>query len=248
MAIDHDPLSVMRTIERYLGGELSPEEQQEWEEHYFQCAQCFETLEATAQIREHFREEARVRLREGSRPASRHRVRLRALTLPQWLLPAPAWRPSLAAAAAAIIVAIPATMGWLRVASLRQEVRQLRMPGAASLSYVLDEGVRGVEPAVTIPVDAGRFLLQFNLVGEEREATTRTARIRDASGRVVWAGAGLAGQGPYGTFVISCQSSFFNPGDYELMVDEVRRDDGTVLNSSVFAFRVTGATRQGTGQ
>jgi hypothetical protein len=245
MAIDHDELKMMQTIERYLRGELTPEEEQEWEEHYFQCENCFEALQATAQLAEFFKTDAARQPAECGRAKSRSRPRLTARSIRDWLLPMPARQPALAWATATVLVGILAAAGWMRVATLRHEVRELRMPKTAILSYVLNEGVRGEEPSVKIPIDAGRFLLQFNLLSQQAESTLRTARIKDTYGDVVWTGTDMKGQGRYGTFVIACESSFFTPGDYELHVDEVRSEDGMIASHSVFPFRITETTSPG---
>ncbi|MBN1422924.1 hypothetical protein JXA88_00065 [Candidatus Fermentibacteria bacterium] len=238
MVIDHDDVARLEIIERYLRDELTPEEEQEWEAHYFQCDECFKALEETSQIKRFVKREVAHPTPLPARAASVVRLRVPAKRFHQWLLPVPAWKPILAAAAAAVIVGIPATLGWVRVAALRHEVHALRMPSAGLLTYVAEEGTRGEEPSVVIPKDAGRFLLQFNVVSRAHEETHHRARIIDARGAVAWSGAGLQGHGPYGTFAIACHSSFFTPGDYELHVEEVRPGDGAVMNRFVFLFRI----------
>jgi hypothetical protein len=239
MNIDHDTTDVSGLIERYLRGELSADEEKAWEEHYFQCIECFNALEETAGIAQFIRVEApnRPDWYEGTQP----RLSLvRSLT--SAFKQAPPWQSLLAAAMVLVVVGLPALLGWMKVTSLEREWSVLQRPSVLGRSYVLQEGQRDETPAVSIPQDAGQFLLQFNLLAADEEPTSHSAQIDDSKGQVIWTANNLAGLGPYGTFAVSCHSSFFAPGTYHLRVNEIRAADGAVVNSFLFPFRVSTAS------
>ncbi|MCC6858106.1 MAG: zf-HC2 domain-containing protein [Bryobacterales bacterium] len=49
--MDHDTAIRLRTSERYLLGELSPGERDEFEEHYFECPECADDVRQGAMLR-----------------------------------------------------------------------------------------------------------------------------------------------------------------------------------------------------
>jgi len=102
----------------------------------------------------------------------------------------------------------------------------------------MEETIRGEEPSVVIPVDTGRFLLQFNLLIQEDKTKTLKTSIVSKNGERLWTGTDLQAHGSYGTYVIACHSMFFPQGGYELIVEETRIADGAVLNLFNFPFRV----------
>lgn len=245
MTAYHDETVRLGIIERYLRHELSADEEQEWEEHYFQCEACFRALQETAFIADSVR---RQWMRRGEKPAStptRPRLRVLRSAIRKWVDRDRGWHPALAAAMVLVFVGITVVGSLMWVSRLNRQLDELRMPVGGLVSYVLEEGIRGEEPSVVVPSNVGRFVLQFNLLGGEDEPVTNTARILDRNGILVWQENDLRGQGPYGTFAIVCHRSFFDPGDYTLHVQQVRQGDGKVLSTSTFSFRVDGAATKG---
>src|SRR3981189_748176 len=68
--MDHEQSIDSRAVESYLLGELSPASREEFEQHYFECAECAEEVRVGFQFSQNlqsvFREEARgLRHRSG---------------------------------------------------------------------------------------------------------------------------------------------------------------------------------------
>ena len=60
-------------VERYLLGDLSEAEREAFEEHYFECDECFAELEALGAIRDHLEEEQNRTPRLAMQPRARTR-------------------------------------------------------------------------------------------------------------------------------------------------------------------------------
>ncbi len=67
--MDHHTAAESQSVERYLLGQMSAEERDAFEEHYFTCAECAEDVRAAAQ----FRANARTVLRNPNQPAAAER-------------------------------------------------------------------------------------------------------------------------------------------------------------------------------
>ncbi len=242
LATSHSPDQIQDLIERYLNHELSPEEEQQWEEHYFSCDECFRRLEECAIAVSVVREEAPAVLGLGwqaKREATWKGI-LRFVVQP--VLQPVAMQPALAAALVLVVVGIPAVIGWMRASSLQRRLTQLQLPSVPQASYVLEGAYRGEEQGpvtrVTLPPAGGPFLLSFHVMEVQDRSSVYRAEIVDPSGRTVWTEEQLRPLGRYGTFTLLCQTPFFEPGDYELHVHEVRPTDGTTLKQFVFPFQI----------
>jgi hypothetical protein len=227
--MDHDPGTIELTIDRYLLKEMIPAEELEWEEHYFDCDQCFNELKNMSAVRS-FLTERTGRAAEALEEIPRREgwATIHALTR----------RPTLAAAAVVLIISIPAIVGWIKAGNLQAELEVTRLPALSTGSYLLQEGVREGEVPTLRPPEEGPFLIHFNLLTSMTESSSYRASILDGSREVVWRLDDLRTDDTFGTFTILSRGSFFKPGAYELVVEEVRPDDGAVLNVFTFPFRV----------
>jgi len=73
--MDHESAIRLRVSERYLLGELSPAERDEFEEHYFDCPDCAEEVRQNALLRANVRavfseSKAQLKLAPAAQPAS----------------------------------------------------------------------------------------------------------------------------------------------------------------------------------
>ena len=235
MPVEHGKTDIQDLVERYLRGELSIEEEREWEEHYFQCEECFRILEDTAAVARFVKTEA-PRSPEWYESGSPRKGSFRSLL--EIVSAAPRWQPLLAAAAVLIVIGIPSIMALMRINTLEEEVNRLQSPFVPRQSLILQCGLRGSTPEYTVHTGDGAFLLQFNIPAMSHEKVSHKARISDSDGVTIWSTDTLIGHGTYGTFVISCRASFFPAGEYFLTVDQIRSDDGTPIKTYSFPFRI----------
>jgi hypothetical protein len=242
--VNHEPEKLRALIERYLFGEMSTEEEAQWEQHYIGCPQCLQALETTRKLSRFVKHEVQLTpelLREPEAEPS-WRERFASLFRP------PALRPALALASVCLVVGIAAVAGWMRVGTLQQRITELRYPSVPQVVYSL-QGLRrrpGQEdqagrPEFRLPEHGGPFLLAVPpLTATERSSVYR-AHIAGSDGEIVWTSPSLGFRGRTRRFNIVCQSSFFEPGDYELQVEEVRPADDATLATFTFPFRVVPA-------
>ena len=142
--MDHTQAVSTDAVERYLLGQLSDSESEEFETHFFDCAECAQELRAGALFEENarvvFNEEGlaapRVVSPAGSRPARRS---LWALT---WGRP---WAAASALAALALI-SVSAYQSLVVIPGLRGQLRQTLSPQPVA-SFVLPPASRGDTPA-----------------------------------------------------------------------------------------------------
>jgi hypothetical protein len=236
--VNHEPEHVRETIERYLLGEMSPEEEAQWEAHYLECSDCLKALERAKKLSRFLKHEA---------------------TLEDGLLPKPGsksgwferfsggsgFRPLLAAAGLVIVVGIIALGGWMRAGSLQRQIEELQLPSVPLVSFSLQGPRRGtggddaiVRQEFQLPPGSESFLLAVPpLTAMERSSIYR-AHVVGPDGNVVWSSPNLGFASRTRRFTIVCQSSFFVPGDYELRVEEVRPTDEKLLATFRFPFRL----------
>lgn len=235
-ALHADEVARLGLMERYLRRELSPEEEQAWEAHYFQCESCFAALEELALITRVVREE----LGRSERAVSPCRERRRWWPFLGRMPRLAVLRPALAFGLI-LTLGAAALVGWLKVRQLSRQVTDLVAPTAHLVTFALEEGTRSATSPVEIPSSRGHFLLQFTLLQPQTPGSSYVARILDSRARTVWTQADLRPQGPFGVFALLCHGSFFPEGDYLLQVDEVRADNGELLARFTFPFRIQAA-------
>ncbi len=240
--VDHAPEKLRVLIERYLFGEMSAEEEAQWEQHYIECPRCLEALERTAKLARFMKREVQVRpelLREPERELG-WREWLRLVFRP------PVLRPALALASVCLVVGVAAVAGWMRVGTLQHKIARLRYPSIPQVAYSLQgprrkPGEDQPRPEFRLPQDGGPFLLAVPALTATERSSVYRARVVGAGGDVAWTSQTLGFPGMTRRFNIVCQSSFFRPGDYELKVEEIRPADDTLLTTFTFPFRIAPA-------
>lgn len=185
--MDHDEAKDLEAVEKYLLGQLSPAEREEFEEHYFACHDCSEDLRAAAI----FEDNARALFEDEPGLFASARTPKRgwfAGLLAAWKQPvfaAPAF-------AAALLCAVVGYQNLVTIPALRAQ-----FDDAASGEQLVVVPVRAVsrgaesagsERSVKVPKGAKSFLLQF-YAGWENPAPKVQCEIQDPSGRTVFSGA-----------------------------------------------------------
>jgi hypothetical protein len=136
--MDHQRAVQNLAVESYLLGDMSAEEREAFEEHFFECSVCGEDVRAAAG----FMEDARKILGEGGRPlpASPETAKISGER------PTPGWldwlKPQFAAPALAALLLLVGYQSLRTIPSLRNQVEAASTPRSVP-SIVLRRAVRG---------------------------------------------------------------------------------------------------------
>lgn len=181
--MDHKEAVRLQAAEKYALGELPKEQVEEYEEHYFDCAECAEDIKATVA----FVENARQVVRENANETARaERLAPASTGLFGWLRPAFAI-PALAALALFIGYQNGVTIPQLKQASAVSSSAPLTQIVAASI-HLMGSVRGGSDEGVTLPtlkVRAGEsFLLNFDFTPDS-SSSSYICQLTDQTGRVV---------------------------------------------------------------
>ncbi|HEY6292506.1 MAG TPA: hypothetical protein VI455_13240 [Terriglobia bacterium] len=162
--------------ERYLLGEMSSTEIEEFEEHLFLCQECAEAVKTGATFADNaravFKDEAAVAAFQLQPAKERKR------TVTPW------WQrltfPVLAPTFAALMLLCGA--GYQRLVVISQLQRQLAQATApqALPAFALHSVSRGSAPVIQVSANAGSFSLYFDVATESTSGYS--CEVRDASG------------------------------------------------------------------
>ena len=242
IAMDHPRIDDDLVAERYVMDGLSATEKAAFEEHFFECAPCLETLEHVRRFREDLRSIA-----DEVRPAPRKAFSR--------------WRtPSAALLAASWLAAVgAAAYFFLQEREIRRELAATRMDSAEALrreQSVRTPPVPAMAPA--LPLAASVFVLDRTRGGEAGapdnrlslrasgpwivlladlpEGTTASeCRVRvTTAGRPV-APPLTASATPEGMLAVSLPASLLAPGDYTVTVEG---RDGATPPLATYRFRL----------
>src|SRR5262245_14017726 len=141
--MDHDQAMRMHAAERYLLDELSPEERNDFEEHYFLCAKCADEVRSAFALADNmtsvFKDEAQ------QRTASTAAVRPRSfLKWTFWLRFANA-----APVAAALLLGVTLYQSLVRIPRLERELANATQPRVIP-TVVAVAATRGAAPTIDV--------------------------------------------------------------------------------------------------
>jgi Putative zinc-finger len=170
--MDHSEALRLQAAEKYIFGELSPELQEQYEEHYFECEECASDVKAAAALvggaRDLFRKETsqaeKGRIQVGGRFA--------------WL------RPAIAAPALAALLLIVCYQGFVTIPRVK---RAAAAPMAAqNADFVSLIGVNSrSEGAKTFQIHRARPAILEIDIPTSGEFASYLCQIQEASGRTV---------------------------------------------------------------
>ena len=214
MHMDHETAVKLMASERYLLGELSPDQRDAFEEHFFECAECAEDVRAAAA----FRANANAVLRDPHKPAGKlsvTAVRPAANEPPRrrWFL-SPAFAFSVACNFLLLIL-----IGHQRLRvmpELRQEMAGLTEPQFGSL-IVVPPSARGEGNPIAVP-RANRFL-QFRFELSPAEAfQAYSYEISGVAGPARSADSIAAPADSRAGLFLTVPTAGFQPGEYLLVL------------------------------
>jgi|SRR5579859_1453468 len=140
--MDHSEAVTKKMAESYLLGELTPEQREAYEEHYFSCPECAQDVKAGAMLVANVKEVLRSEpsLSTAADPAREHSG---------W--PSFAWlRPAYAMAAMAALVCVLAFQNLVTIPKLKDEAKNNVPQALASYSFI-PQGSRGASALVVRP-------------------------------------------------------------------------------------------------
>jgi hypothetical protein len=203
--MEHNRAVKTQAVERYLLGEMPADERDDFEEHYFACAECAQDVRAGAR----FRANARELLRDPEQfsPPARERRGF------SW------WSfPSMAPVAVSVLLlSVVVYQAGFVIPGLKREAGP-QGPAQGAVAFSLHDTTRGSEGAkvTRIPRGAGLVSLNFDIVTDEKQPSYECT-IADASGKTM---AVTTLESPKGDESLSIQlhREYFPPGRYRIEV------------------------------
>jgi hypothetical protein len=218
--MQHTDVDRSLAVERYLLGEMSATEFEEFEEHIFLCRQCAEDVRSGAE----FFDNARAVLKEGAEREAAEE-------------PAPARRwwdrftlPVLAPAfATVLLICLAGYQRLVVIPGLQAELAESRKPQAVD-TFAIRALSRGAEQAIKAPA-RGHFVIYFDVATPS--SSGYSCEFRDASGAVRFTVA--APPAPGGTVNLVLNGSELPRGEYTLVVTT---RDATTKEVGRYPFKV----------
>jgi hypothetical protein len=210
--MDHFEAKRLNAAEKYVLGELTPELRDDYEEHYFDCADCSEDVRAAATFvtasKQIFQEEP------VARPiAAPVRVAEKALGFSTWF----AWlRPAIAVPVMAALVAVIVYQNVAGTPGARNSAAPREDAQAFASSFRLQGSVRGNNEPSKIVVGANEpFALDFDFTPSQ-PFPNYEARILDASGKMILS-ARIPGELTNKEVHLAVPASLVRSGNYNLV-------------------------------
>jgi hypothetical protein len=224
--MDHEIAVKSRASERYLLGELSPEERDEFEAHFFECAACGEEVKSADLFIEGLREAL------AEKPVAPRAANEEKEGKGNWWTWLSTFRPAFAYAALAAVLVISAESYW--IFRMRGDLAEAAAPRLLA-SAVLRPETRGEPTRVYAPAGAP-VLLTFDVVAPH-SFSRYLLRIETAAGEKVLelAGAAPPAEKPVS---LSLPGGRLAPGRYTMTVNGIAAAGQTADQLGRYHFEV----------
>lgn len=225
------PPNVEELVVRYLDRQLTPEEEQAWEEHYFSCDACFPLLQQEIALREHLSRHPIRPAKAATTAPSGWTSLLRRLR--EWGGPS-----NLVLAGTCAVALFVAARGVILERRQGVELESLREPRRIVSRVTLGTARSGGElPVVSLPSGAREgTVVSFHLLEPVAGGDLFRVALVDASGREWWRDV-IRPEG-----MVTTLSLVMGPeathGEHRLRVEEIRESTGEVLALSEQPFRI----------
>lgn len=224
--MDHELVVREKMTEKYVLEELDPELRNEFEEHYFECAECARDIRAASDFIFH----SKAILAEEPQT---HNVRAKGAAPRQWNAGWFEWlRPALLVPAMAILLAIVAYQNFVTLPKLSQEAGKPQLLPAATLNLL----TYGTNTAPLIVHPGEGFLLNV-IVPPGQNYPSYRVDLYGPSGKMETSMPVFASTDD--TWPIRFPAGTTQSGTYKLSVHGITASGGDVLvGSSSFEFQV----------
>ena len=219
-----------KIVEKYVADELSEEEQELFEEHYFVCPKCLEELYTMQQVVGSVKEMAEAREITYVPEKTKRSILQRFARLGE-LIPDPGgWRhlkPAFYVLSVIVLLMIyPAWKGlFLTPTSVPR----------ANVSFFSLDVARG-RNRIDVPPYSEAIVVEFSVVEEEEVYERYEVEVVDRRGTVIWKERDLKRLGDFGTFAIGFDRDFLQEGSYVLTVHGSKKNKSVPLEE--FSFQI----------
>jgi hypothetical protein len=175
--MQHEEASQTQAVERYLLGDMTLSEVEQFEEHLFDCPECADSVKTGAV----FVDNTRAVFKQPAAERSSERVRqsLQWKPAPWWKrFMAPAWAPALAILA---LMCFAGFQQFVVIRGLRSELAEVTAPQILP-SFALHAASRGELQPIEVPASAHFFNLYFDVAVES--ASGYSCAIQDGLGAI----------------------------------------------------------------
>ncbi len=210
--MEHQDAIQLGAAEKYLLGELTTAQRDEFEEHFFDCRECAADLRMTAD----FLDIARNELRRG------HFGRAASKTL-KWSWLELFARPAVLTPAFTLLLAVIAYQNGVVLPRINGQIALLRQPGVVTTVSLIGGNSRGGAPPA-VSGSAGQPVLLSLDIPATRPYPRYACILLDASGAVVWRVPVSAAQAQ-DTVSINVPAGALHAGDYTLVVQGIEVQD-----------------------
>jgi Putative zinc-finger len=150
--MDHSEVVRLKAVEKYILGELSGEDRERFEEHYFDCPECASDIKALARIRS----ASRMILEEDAAAEVSSRQRRKNVSWFGWLKPV-VTVPAIAALAAIVIF-----QSGVTIPRLKERVASRQTAQIYESTYRLQGATRGADISQVTALSNESFGLDFD--------------------------------------------------------------------------------------
>lgn len=172
--MNHLDATQSMAVEKYVLNELTPELRSEFEEHYFDCAECANDLRTTTA----FLDAAKAEFKAAS--VTKPLPVAAAKKQGPWL-----WRPAFVMPALAACLLFIVYQNTVVVPRLHQQIAQFRSPEILpSVSLIGGDSRGGQIPSIAVP-PAHPFLLLLDIPTQDR-FSSYTCSLYSPSGKLAW--------------------------------------------------------------
>lgn len=203
--MDHNQSTDLMAVEKYLLEELTPEERDQFEEHFFDCQECAADLRETAA----FMAAARQEFRANPVPKPGRADKGKSFSASFW----PSALVWSALAASLLVVAYQNVVVFPR---FKTEVAELKAPEILPVISLVGGNSRGDQTPTATAAAAHPFLLSLDIPTQDR-FSSYTCLLYSPSGTLAWR-VEVSPQAARDTVSIRVPSTDKLPGEYTLAV------------------------------
>jgi hypothetical protein len=220
--MDHNQSTNLMAIEKYLLEELTPEQRDEFEEHFFDCEECATDLQATAV----FMAAARQEFKANPIPKPGKAAKGKSFS-------ASFWPTALVWSALAASLLLVAYQNLVVFPHFKTEIAELKAPEILPVISLVGGNSRGDQTPIATTAASRPFLISLDIPTQDR-FSSYTCLLYSPSGTLAWR-VDVSPQAARDTVSIRVPSTDKVPGEYTLAVQGNLNGTSTYLTRFKFA-------------